>query len=387
MTERMLPLSPIDHLFTGLGAYEIGFAFSYPDVIEPDCLRSSLEQVLEEFWPLRSQLVRISRHSYAFQPSDEGLVFETVRSHTSFETAQEATAFLDPVQTLEGEPLTRIKLTQTPQGSVLGVSISHALVDGFSYFHFLSSWSRVLHGQRILPPIHQRQLLTPDISSSHEPVTPDEVLARSGFFWCGKRGPVPKEGHAEERLLLSKEAIDQLLAEAQQDCDLPLFPNDALVAHLWKTYIPRWEAGRGNPLTFVTCPVDFRRLVRDVPRTYFGCAVVGATASLDYDNLASASLGTLAGLVRQAVNRVRQEYVSGALQTLEHLRQQQTLSVMEEIHVRHPQHGLVVTNISRLPLHSLDFGAGIPTGFLPRRSADRGAAILPAKDGVDIRIL
>jgi hypothetical protein len=60
---------------------------------------------------------------------------------------------------------------------------------------------------------------------------------------------------------------------------------------------------------------------------------------------------------------------------------------MEEIHVRHPHHGMLVTNISRLPLHALDFGVGVPTGFLPLRSADRGAAILPSKDGVDARIL
>ena len=59
---------------------------------------------------------------------------------------------------------------------------------------------------------------------------------------------------------------------------------------------------------------------------------------------------------------------------------------MEEIHVRHPQHGIVVTNISRLPMQSLDFGAGLPTAFRALPSVERGAAILPAEDGVDIRI-
>ena len=91
-------------------------------------------------------------------------------------------------------------------------------------------------------------------------------------------------------------------------------------------------------------------------------------------------------LVRQAVARVKQEYVSGALETLERLRQQRGLAAMEEIHVRHPRHGMVVTNISRLPIQSLDFGAGIPTAFQALASAERGAAILPAEDGVDIRI-
>jgi len=386
MKDNILPLSPIDHVFTGVGAYDIGFAFAYQGTLDPDRLRSSLERTLDDFWPLRSQLVRLSEDSYAFQPSEEGLVFELAHSQETFGTAQKATAYLDPVRTLEGEPLTRIRLTQTPQGSVLGVSISHALVDGFSYFHFLSSWSRVFHGNRILAPVHQRELLTADLPEHQEPVTPDEVLARSGLFWAGKREPVATAGRSEERILLSKAGVNELLAEAQQDCDLPLFANDALTAHLWRSCLLRWDEGHGNPRTFVTCPVDFRRLLRAVPRTYFGSAIVGATASVDYDKLASASLGELARLVREAVGGVRQAYVSGALKTLQRLRQQRTVAVMEEIHVRHPQHGLVVTNISRLPLQTLDFGAGLPTGVLPLKSGNRGAAILPAEDGVAVLI-
>jgi shikimate O-hydroxycinnamoyltransferase len=386
MINTRLPLSSIDHVFTGVGAYEIEFAFAYQDTIDPTRVRSSLERTLEDFWPLRSKLVRRSEHSYAFQPADDGLVFDTARSTATFDATDDVTAFVDSVHTVEGEPLTKIKLTQTPQGSVLGVSISHALVDGFSYFHFLSSWSRVFHGQRLLTPVHQRELLTPKAPGSQEPVTPDDVLAQSGFFWAGKRHPVAREGLSEERLLLSNEAIHELLAEARQDCDAPLFPNDVLTAHLWKRCITRWDDGSGNPSTFVSCPVDFRRLLRVVPRTYFGCAICGTTASLEYDSLASASLGKLALLVRQAVARVRHDYVSGALQALERLRLQRGLTAMEEIHVRHPQHGMVVTNISRLPMQSLDFGAGIPTAFQALPSAERGAAILPAEDGVDIRI-
>ena len=386
MSNTLLSLSAIDHVFTGVGAYEIGFAFAYQDTIDPDHLRSSLERTLEDFGSLRSKLIRHSEHSYAFQPADDGLVFETARSTATFDAADDVNAFVDSVHTAEGEPLTKIRLTQTPQGSVLGVSISHALVDGFSYFHFLSSWSRIHHGQRFLPPVHQRELLTPRTSDPTELVTPDEVLARSGFFWAGKRHPVARDQLSGERLLLSKATIHELLAEARQDSEISLFPNDVLTAYLWKRCITQWDGGSGNPVTFVSCPVDFRRILRAVPRTYFGCAICGTTVSLPYDRLVSAPLGELALLVRQAVARVKQEYVSGALETLERLRQQRGLTAMEEVHVRHPQHGMVVTNISRLPIESLDLGAGIPTAFQALPSAERGAAILPAEDGVDIRI-
>jgi hypothetical protein len=59
---------------------------------------------------------------------------------------------------------------------------------------------------------------------------------------------------------------------------------------------------------------------------------------------------------------------------------------MEEIHVMHPQDGLLVTNISGLPVQNLEFGSGTPTGFQVLSSAQRAAAILPAQDGVDVRV-
>jgi shikimate O-hydroxycinnamoyltransferase len=386
MSDAALPLSPTDHVFTGVGSYAIEFAFAYRDRIDPAPLRRSLDRTLEHFWPLRSKLTRIAEHSYGFQPADDGLIFQTRRSSKSFADVDDASFFVDSVHSVEGESLTRIKLTQTPHGSVLGLSISHALVDGFSLFHFLTSWSRVFQGQRILNPVCERDLLTPEAYSRKGPVTPDDVLARCGLFWAEKRRPVSREQLCEERLLISRKAMDDLSAEAEKGCQVALSHNDVLTAYLWRRCITQWEQGDGNPTTYVSCPVDFRRILRGVPRTYFGNALCFATASLDYEGLASASLGKLALLIREVVRQVREDYVSGSLRTLERLRRQQGLAVMEEIHVVPPQHGMLVTNVSRLPMQSLDFGAGTPTGLRALSSTQRAAAILPAEDGMEIRV-
>lgn len=386
MSDAPLPLSPTDHVFTGVGSYAIEFAFAYPGRLDPADLRRGLDRTLESFWPLRSKLTRIAEHSYGFQPADDGLVFQTGRSSETLTEAEDPSPFVDSVHSVEGEPLTRIKLTQTPHGSVLGLSISHALVDGFSLFHFLTSWARVCQGQRILSPSCGRELLTPEAGARPGPVTPDDVLARCGLFWAGKRPPVSRDRVREERLFVSKEAVHDLLSEAQRDCPVPLFDNDVLTAYLWRRCVPQWESGDGNPVTYVSCPVDFRRILRAVPRTYLGNALCFATASMDGERIASAPLGELASLVRQAVRRVREDYVSGSLQTLERLRRQRGLAVMEELHVVPPQHGVVVTNISRLPMRSLDFGAGIPTGYRALSATPRAAAILSAEDGVEARV-
>jgi shikimate O-hydroxycinnamoyltransferase len=386
MNSTPLALSPVDYVFAGVGSYAIEFAFAYQGTIDPVPLQRSLDKTLQEFWPLRSKLARISENAYEFQTANDGLFFQTSRTSEIFEDAEDVSGFVASVDSVVGEPLTKIKLTQTPRGSVLGVSVSHALVDGFSLFHFLGSWSRIFHDQRFLSPACDRQQLTPRLSGTQGVVTPDEVLARCGLFWAGKRRPVPKEQLREERIFVSKERMNELLAEAKQDCEVALFHNDALTAWLWRRCVPQWETGDGNPSTYMTCPVDFRRILKAVPRTYLGNALCFATAAMDYVQLANASLGELALLIREAVGQVRQAYVSGSLQTLERLRRQRGPAVMEEVHVVPPQHGMLVTNISRLPMRSLDFGAGIPTAFRALSSSQRGAAILPAIDGVEIRI-
>lgn len=80
MNDDVLCLSPIDHVFTGVGAYPIEFAFAYDGTLDPGRLRASLDQTLESFWPLRSKLVKVAEDAYGFRPASDGLVFETASS-------------------------------------------------------------------------------------------------------------------------------------------------------------------------------------------------------------------------------------------------------------------------------------------------------------------
>ncbi|MFC1543567.1 acyltransferase, partial [Candidatus Neomarinimicrobiota bacterium] len=184
---KTIPLSPIEHFFTGRGAYPIEFVFAYQGTIDTGQLRSSLNEVLEHFPPLRSHLVKISDNAYGLSPAPDGLSFQAVESSLAFQDAADCSVFLDPVRSVEEEPLTRIRLTRTPAGSVLGVSISHAVADGFSYFHFLSAWARHFHGRDFPSPDHRREMLIPRLTEPVEPVSSDELFARSGLFRNGSR--------------------------------------------------------------------------------------------------------------------------------------------------------------------------------------------------------
>jgi hypothetical protein len=68
------------------------------------------------------------------------------------------------------------------------------------------------------------------------------------------------------------------------------------------------------------------------------------------------------------------------------MRLQEGLAVLEQNHVIHPRSGILITNLSRLPVQEIEFDAGPPIAFDILTPAARGAVVLPAEDGVDIRV-
>ena len=382
-----LPLSPVDYIFTGTGSQPITFAFSYLKKIDPEILRNSLYETLQYFPVLRSRLHKVSENEYEFLVAEDGLTFDTTESDADFEQSGRIEQYITPVTSSEGNPLTKIAVTQTPKGSVLGVSISHALVDGFSYFHFLSSWARICRGDRIMQPSFDRDLILSRTSQSPKPVTVESIYDDCGLFYGAARSIV-ESGHINtERIVIPDETIRSCLEDAKQQHNISLTENDVITALIWRRYIPLWHKGSNNPLTYVTCPFDFRRVMPGFPKTYFGCALCFATASIDSEALVESSTVTLAMLIKSAVSRVKNDYILNSLFSLESFRRQYGLAAMEKVQLRHPQHGMIVTNLSRLPVRDIDFGYGSPAHFLTYAEVPGSAAILPAATGAEVLVI
>jgi shikimate O-hydroxycinnamoyltransferase len=383
---KTIPLTPIDHIFTGVGSYPIEFVFAYRDTIDPERLFASLTEAVQHFVPVGSKISEDSANTYALQQSDDGVHFQVTESSANFVDPAARYDFLDSVKSVAGEPLTRIKLSQTPEGSVIGVSLSHAVGDGFSYFYFLSAWARLFHGEEIIEPFNGRDLLIPDQQTHRSEVTPADVLSDSGIFWDERRRAIDRDRIHWDRFHISKEELGELLTEAQADTDARLSFNDVISAHLWRTYVSKWDGDDGEETTYVSCPVDVRRIIKGFPRTFFGNAIGLATRSLERSALAKAPLGHLASIIRTAVASIDETYMRKALGTLEAVRLQKGLAVLEEHHVMHPRSGILITNLSRLPVKEIEFDAGPPVAFDILTPAVRGAVVLPAENGVDIRV-
>jgi len=381
---NVFPLSPVDYIFTGVGSQPISFAFYYNKVLDPDSLEKSLKETLNYFPILRSQLVKISKTDYEFHISEEGLTFDVLQSNTAFEESSSIEKYIMPVSPTEGKPLTKITLTQTPKGSVLSVSVAHALADGFSYFHFFSSWARICRGESIIKPNLQRDVLLSNFNRGEKTITSNDIYTNCGLFHGGKRRKIQNETAHVERFFISKDTIRSILEDKKNKPEISLTENDIITALLWQKYIPMWSKENKNQKTYVTCPCDIRRVLRGLPRNYFGCALSFATASIHLNGLLEASVRDLAILVRNSVKKVKNDYILSSLETLETLRKQKGLDAMEEIHLRHPHHGIIITNLTRLPIQYLDFGSGAPTDFLSYVDVLGSAAILPAEKGVEI---
>lgn len=382
--QNNISLTPIDHVFTGTGSYPIEFVFSYDGQIDDKKLLSSFKETLKSFPPMHSKLKK-TEGTYQFQEDQDGYHFEVVTSQVNFDETDKREIFIDPVATIEGEPLVRIRLTQTPSGSVLGVSISHCIADGFSYFFFLASWARTFHGKSIMPPSHQRELLIQD-SSYDENISSQKVLDSTGLFLGESRKDILRDNLIWETIQYSNEELKILHEKAQKECEVRLSFNDVIVASLWKKYMKQWRVDPNDHLTYINCPFDYRRLIPDFPKTYFGNAVTLATTPLSYEKLMEAKLSELAIMIRKSIASINEHYITNGLKILGNLTKTKGIAINEKIHVCPPESGLLVTNLSRLPIKDIVFNAGPPIKYEILTPTMRGAVVLPGNDGIEVRV-
>lgn len=382
--QKNIPLTPIDHVFTGTGSYPIEFVFSYDNQIDAKRLLNSFKETVKFFPPMQGKLQQ-KEDTYWFQEDSHAYHFEVVNSKVNFDETEKREIFIDPVATLEGEALTRIRLTQTPKGSVLGVSISHCIADGFSYFFFLASWARTFQGKTILPPSHQRELLIPD-SIHDENISSQDILEKTGLFLGEKRRDIQRDNLIWETIKYSNKELKILHENAQKECEVRLSFNDVIVASLWKKYMKQWRKNPNDHLTYINCPFDYRRLIKDFPKTYFGNAVTLATTPLSYEKLMEAKLSELAIIIRNSIASIDKDYIHNGLKILGNLTKSEGISVNEKIHVCPPESGLLVTNLSRLPVKDIEFNAGPPVKYEILTPTPRGAVILPGLDGIEVRV-
>ncbi|MEU7627494.1 acyltransferase [Streptomyces hygroscopicus] len=356
--------------------------FFYRQTLDGAALRDSLSRTLRNFPMVSGRMKKDSDGRLSVLCDDSGVRFiETTASepmpdhgphHTAKKGINRYLTQVNPLQVADRDtPLFTVKLTHMQGGgSVLGVTMNHAVADGSAYMRFLESWSREHRGLGYAKPGHDRGL----IDALADPVARD-ARSDSAHFTVTKRGR--KSAYVGRVLFSSIAKVSTMVTTRFSAAELAAMKdaamadlagtkrwvstNDALTAHLWKVL----GALRGRPDTSperLGLLADFRAFVGEaVPDDYWGNTVTNTRPGMTAAELRSRPLGEVASAVRSGYaenteEKIRQEtaflcaqYEAGRLKRI---LPTMTLDKFENT--------IVINNWSKLPFYDLDFGQGTP---------------------------
>lgn len=395
-----MPLSPVDAVFYGKDSYPVEFLFHFDYPVDAGRLRRALERAISRFWPVGARIVPDPRWSYVFQRGDwpvDLVELPAVPEVPDLASPRALAPFSRPVHTLPGEPLAKFQIARAGTGTLFVASISHSVVDGYSYFFFLTALAEALRNNplsrdfwkhRLLArPLHDRNRLRPaelDVRPLVGELDPEVFFRRTGLAVAGERNLPPLEESKWEILRFPADELAKAMAEAKAHANVKLSAHDLITAQLWKRAAREWHSSN-EPLD-CSSAFDYRRVLPELTARYFGNAVRATTLRLDRDEVVALPLGALAAKIRTATLAVDRTAAIDSLRAFEEVRLARGPEAFRNMHVSHPERGLLVTNMSRIPLAAIDFGSGGPKRAVALTSAPRAALIITVGGELVVRL-
>ena len=268
--------SPMDYYFYRHNLYTIQFVFEYQGHIPSEKLSKGVQSVTQVCPGAGSRLKIVS---------DTEIVLETgyqipFRVQTLNQETPDIEKCLDPIINVEGEALVKLLLTYVPERTFVGVSFSHFLGDGSSFFQFLVTLSNIINDKPLDDDCcNERSLL-------EMKDTPRSSLFESTGY-VSPRPPNPISYEIENLRYTFAE-----LSSLKENCNssrASLSSNDLIMADLAKRFHRDIPLHEGKFI--IRCPVDYRSIY-ELPKNYFGNAVRDAVACFDpheIDNLSEKS--------------------------------------------------------------------------------------------------
>lgn len=370
----LVSLSPIDHVLAARPV-ALQVIFEYPSQLDAQRLIDAFHATARRFVGVSGCLVRQDPHSLAFDVSRDLSEIRVTREGPDMPLHE----CIDAVDLRLGQPLARARIVDRgPRGTAVGFSMSHTVADGYGYFLFLAAWAARARGAAFPPPNCDRTLLSSPAARSPAERSPVEgPLEHSGFML--------QQAEPTLRLALREYLLSEAGLRAERARDPAGYSaSDLLMAKLWRHCFRDEDL----PSTTLACPVDLRRYRAALGPMYFGNAFLHATVTASTAELRAASSPEIARRVHQAVAALPSR-IEGAIDELEALWSTRGLAVLPHVFLYPPETGLLVSNLSRIDLSLLDFGAGPAVNFECITGADGAHAricfVLPA--GEDLRLL
>ncbi|TKY54546.1 Spermidine hydroxycinnamoyl transferase [Spatholobus suberectus] len=368
-------------------------------------LKDSLSRVLVPFYPLAGRLHWISNGRLELNCNAMGVQFVEAESSSSLEDLGDFSPSseyhylvptVDYTLPIHELPLVLVQLTRFKCGGIsISVTTSHAVADGPSALHFLCEWARLARGEPVQTvPFLDRKLLR----AGEPPLVP---LTKCHVHTEFDHPPLllGQTGNTEERkkkttvaiLKLSKTQVETLKKRANESWRRPgngrgYSRYESVTGHIWRSACKARGHKEDQPTALGVC-VDSRcRMQPPLPKGYFGNATLDVVASGLAGDLVSKPLGYASSRIRDAIERVTDEYVRSGI---EFLKNQEDLSRFQDLYAigsdKGPFYGnpnLGVVSWLTLPIYGVDFGWGKEVYMGPgTHDFDGDSLLLPGPDG------
>ncbi|QCD80352.1 spermidine hydroxycinnamoyl transferase-like [Vigna unguiculata] len=372
-------------------------------------LKDSLSRVLVPFYPLAGRLHWTNNGRLELDCNATGIRFieaessSTLQHLTDFSSSNEHHYLVPAVDyyslPIHELPLVVVQLTKFKCGGIcIGITLSHAVVDGPSALHFVSEWARLSRGE----PLHTVPFLDRKILRAGEP--PLVPLTKCHLHKEFNDPPflLGRTDNREEReketamafVKISKTEIETLKKRANESSPRPRNDRgysryESVTGHIWRCASKAREHKENQP-TVLTIIVDSRgRLKPPLPNGYFGNANLDSVACSLAGDLVSEPLGYTASRIREAIERVSDEYVRSGIEFLKNQKNLRRFhqDLHEEGREKEPFFGnpnLSVVSWLRLPIYGIDFGWGKEVRMSPATHDFDGDFVLlpdPNEDG------
>ncbi|CAN1171672.1 Spermidine hydroxycinnamoyl transferase [Linum perenne] len=378
-------------------------------------LKDSLSETLVPFYPMAGRIEPVGEGGrFELDCNAKGVVFiEAVAEMVSLEELGEIRCCnkdfdmlipkVDYARPIHEWPLLVVQLTGFGCGSLsLCFYMSHVVADGLSAFHFLNEWARVTRGEGIqtMPFLDRKVLrageppLSRELPPRFDPVEfqrppvllPDDT---TGFpNTIGALGKGIEEGYKETTfsiLKLTKAKLQMLKDTANETLTAsyrPYTTYETLTAHTWRCACKARKL-KPDQLTAVGVCVDSRRRTNPpLPEAYFGNAILDVKAVGRSGDIVSKSLGYAVEKIREAVEKVNDEYLTSAIEYLKNepdLTKFQDFFDDDEALFGNPNLG--VTSWLWLPMQGLDFGFGKEVYIGTKYDFDGDTILSRSQDG------
>ncbi|OIW18691.1 hypothetical protein TanjilG_13443 [Lupinus angustifolius] len=369
-------------------------------------LKDSLSRVLVPFYPLAGRLQWIGNGRFELECNGTGVHFIEAESSSNlddlgdFSPSPEYNYLVPSVNytlPIHELPLLLVQLTMFKCGGFsISLTVSHAVADGPSALHFISEWSRFARsGESILKtvPFLDRKVLRAGLPPlmSLAPCHANSAFNHPPLL-LGQSDNIEerKKKTTVAMLKLSKHQVEMLRKTANESWSKP--KNDrsytryeTVTGHIWRSASKARGHEKDQPTALGVCVDSRSRMQPPLPKGYFGNATLDVIATSLAGDLMSRPLGYASSRIREAIDKVTDEYVRSGI---EFLKKQEDLTRFQDLHAIGSDNGpfygnpnLGVVSWLTLPIYELDFGWGKEVYMGPgTHDFDGDSLILPGPD-------